>query len=90
MHTVIPRYEDEGMAWGMMAECKQPLVPAEPCYAVAEFLDPEFKEENVEIMVSMAVRLIFVVAALSAYICIRLSPLVVGCLICAYYTPIRL
>ncbi len=56
VRMVIPRYEDEGMAWGMMAECKQPLVPAEPCYAVAEFLDPEFKEENVEIMVSMAVK----------------------------------
>ena len=56
VRMVIPRYEDEGMAWGMMAECKQPLVPTEPCYAVAEFLDPEFKEENVEIMVSMAVK----------------------------------
>lgn len=56
VRMVIPRYEDEGMAWGMMAECKQPLTPAEPCYAVAEFLDPEFKEENVEIMVSMAVK----------------------------------
>ena len=56
VRMVIPRYEDEGMAWGMMAECKQPLAPAEPCYAVAEFLDPEFKEENVEIMVSMAVK----------------------------------
>ena len=56
VRMVIPRYEDEGMAWGMMAKCKQPLVPAEPCYAVAEFLDPEFKEENVEIMVSMAVK----------------------------------
>ncbi len=56
VHMIVPRYEDEGMAWGMMGECKEPLIPAEPCYAIAEFLDDEFKEENVEIIVSMAVK----------------------------------
>ena len=56
VHTIIPHYEDEGIAWGMMAECKEPLIPADPCYAIAEFLDSEFKEENVEIIVSMAVK----------------------------------
>ncbi len=56
VHMIIPKYEDEGMAWGMMAECKEPLVPADPCYAAAAFLDDEYKEENVEIMVSMAVK----------------------------------
>ena len=39
-----------------MGECKEPLVPDDPCYAIAEFLDDEFKEENVEIIVSMAVK----------------------------------
>ena len=56
VHMVIPRYEDEGMAWNMMGECKEPLIPADPCYAIAEFLDDEFKEENVEIVVSKAVK----------------------------------
>ena len=56
VHMIIPKYADEGMAWGMMAECKEPLVPADPCYAIAEFLDPEYKEQDVEIVVSMAVK----------------------------------
>ena len=56
VHMTVPHYEDEGMAWGMMMECKEPLIPADPCYAIAEFLDDEFKEENVEIIVSMAVK----------------------------------
>ncbi len=56
VHMIVPHYEDEGMAWGMMAECKEPLIPADPCYPIAEFLDDEFKEENVEIIVSMAVK----------------------------------
>ena len=56
VHMIIPKYEDEAAAWGMMAECAQPLVPADPCYAIAEFLDREYKEENVEIVVSMAVK----------------------------------
>lgn len=56
VHMVIPHYEDEGMAWNMMGECKEPLIPADPCYAIAEFPDDEYKEENVEIIVSMAVK----------------------------------
>ena len=56
VRMVVPRYEDEGMLWAMMTECKTPLIPAEPCMAAAEFLDKEFKEENVEIMVSMTVK----------------------------------
>ena len=56
VHMVVPHYEDEGMLWGMMAECKTPLIPADPCLAAAEFLDKEYKEENVEIVVSMAVK----------------------------------
>ncbi len=53
---IVPHYEDEGLLWGMMAECRTPLIPAEPCLAAAAFLDKEYKEENVEIQVSMTVR----------------------------------
>ena len=56
VQMVVPRYEDEGILWGMMAECKTPLIPADPCLAAAAFLDKEYKEENVEIMVSMTVK----------------------------------
>ena len=52
VHMVIPHYEDEGMAWAMMGECKN-MVPADPCLAAAEFLDKEYKEENAEIVVWM-------------------------------------
>ena len=54
VHMIVPRYEDEGIAWAKLREVKN-LVPAEPCYAIAEFLDDEFKEENVELIVSMSV-----------------------------------
>ena len=56
VHMIIPRYEDEGLAWAMMRECTEPLIPADPCYAAVEFLDAEYKEENVEIVASMAVK----------------------------------
>ena len=56
VHMIVPRYEDEAVAWSMMGECAQPLVPADPCYAAAEFLDDEYKEKDVEIIVSMAVK----------------------------------
>ena len=55
VQMVVPHYEDEGMLWNtMMSECKN-LVPAYPCLAAAEFLDPEYKEENVEIIAWMTV-----------------------------------
>ena len=56
VQMVVPHYEDEGKLWGMMAECKTPLIPADPCLAAAEFLDKEYKEENVEIKVWMTVK----------------------------------
>ena len=56
VHTVIPRYEDEGIAWDMMSECKKMLVPTDPCLAATEFLDKEYKEENVEIISWMTVK----------------------------------
>lgn len=45
VQMVIPRYEDEGMLWNMLAECRKPLIPADPCLSAAQFLDKEYKEE---------------------------------------------
>ena len=56
VHMVVPHYEDEGMLWAKMAEVKTPLIPADPCLAIAEFFDDEYKDENVEIEVSMTVK----------------------------------
>lgn len=56
VHTVIPHYEDEGLAWEMFRECQKPLLPTDPCLAAAEFLDEEYKEENVEIIAWMTVK----------------------------------
>ncbi len=56
VHTVIPHYEDEGMAWEMFRECQKPLVPSDPCLAATEFLDEEYMEENVEIIAWMTVK----------------------------------
>ena len=56
---VIPRYEDEGKLWNMLGECKTPLVPADPCLAAAVFMDKEYKEENVEVMIWMTVKGIY-------------------------------
>ena len=56
VQMVVPHYEDENILWGtMMGEC-QNLVPANPCLAAAEFLDDEYKEENVEIIAWMTVK----------------------------------
>ncbi len=56
VQMVVPHYEDEGMLWNaMMSECKT-IVPADPCLAAAEFLDDEYKEENVEIIAWMTVK----------------------------------
>ena len=56
VQMVVPRYEDEGMLWNtMMSECSN-LIPADPCLAAAEFLDDEYKENNVEIIAWMTVK----------------------------------
>ncbi len=56
IRMVIPAYAKEGMAWDMLKECGPELVPAEPFLAAAEFLDPEYKENNISIRCWMAVR----------------------------------
>ena len=52
VHMTIPRYEDEGMVWGIMAQetCRMNLAEADPCLCAVTFLDGEYKEENVELM----------------------------------------
>lgn len=54
----IPRYEDEGMIWGVL--CREtdhmPLIPDDPCCCTVTFLDNEYKETDVEIMASKSVK----------------------------------
>ena len=52
VQMIIPRYEEEGMVWGIMMEetCRMGLVEADPCLRAVTFLDGEYKEENVEVM----------------------------------------
>ena len=58
VHMVVPRYEDEGMIWGVLTEetCRMGLVEADPCLCAVSFLDGEYKEENVEMMAWKTVR----------------------------------
>jgi len=52
VQMTIPRYEDEGMVWGIMMEetGRMNLAEADPCLCAVTFLDGEYKEENVEVM----------------------------------------
>ena len=52
VHMTIPRYEEEGIIWGKMAEetCRMDLVEDDPCLCAVTYLDGEYKEENVEMM----------------------------------------
>lgn len=52
VHMTIPRYEDEGMIWGVLAQetAKMRLAEADPCLCAVTYLDREYKEENVEMM----------------------------------------
>ena len=52
IQMTIPRYEDEGMIWGKLAEetCRMNLVEDDPCLCAVTYLDGEYKEENVEMM----------------------------------------
>ena len=52
VHMTIPRYEDEGMVWGVLREetSRMKLTEADPCLCAAAYLDGEYKEEDVEIM----------------------------------------
>ena len=52
IRMTIPRYEDEGMIWGKLAEetCRMRLTEDDPCLCAVTYLDGEYKEENVEMM----------------------------------------
>ena len=52
LQMTLPRYEDEGMLWGRLAEetCRMKLMEADPCLCAVTYLDGEYKEENVEMM----------------------------------------
>ena len=52
IRMTIPRYEDEGIIWGKLAEetCRMNLVEDDPCLCAVTYLDGEYKEENVEMM----------------------------------------
>lgn len=58
VRKIIPRYEDEGMLWGiLMRETEQMnLIPDNPCYCCAVFHDKEYKEENVDVEVYKTVQ----------------------------------
>jgi len=58
VQMTVPGYADEGLLWTtMFAEtAATPLVQTDPCLVAAQFLDPEYKEENVEILAWMTVK----------------------------------
>ena len=52
VRMTIPRYEDEGMVWGVLTEetGRMQLAEADPCLCAVTFLDGEYREENVEVL----------------------------------------
>ena len=52
VQMTIPRYEDEGIIWGVLLQetARMHLVEADPCLCAVTYLDGEYKEENVEMM----------------------------------------
>lgn len=52
IRMTIPRYEEEGMIWGKLAEetGRMNLVEDDPCLCAVTYLDGEYREENVEMM----------------------------------------
>ena len=52
LHMTIPHYDDEGMVWQVLCEETEPLhmTEADPCLTAVEYLDDEYKEENVELI----------------------------------------
>ena len=58
VQMTIPRYEDEGMVWGVL--CGETdhmhLIPDDPCYCSVTFLDAEYKEHDVEVEAQKTVK----------------------------------
>ncbi len=58
VRLTVPRYEDEGRLWGILMQetVRMALKEADPCLCAVTFLDGEYKEENVELMVWKTVK----------------------------------
>lgn len=58
LRTVLPSYEAEGMAWGILMQETEPmaLVPDDPCLCSVVFYDSEYKESDVDIEIRKSVR----------------------------------
>lgn len=54
----IPRYEDEAQVWRVLCQETDhlPLIPSDPCYCCAAFLDGEFKERDVTVEAQKTVK----------------------------------
>ena len=52
VRMTIPRYEDEGLIWGVLTQetGRMDLTEDDPCLCAVTYLDGEYKEENVEMM----------------------------------------
>lgn len=58
VRMTIPRYEDEGLVWGVLCEETDDmnLIPDDPCLCSVTFLDGEFKERDVEVEAQKTVK----------------------------------
>lgn len=58
VRMTIPRYEEEGMVWGVMCEetDHMNLIPAEPCLCSVVFHDAEWKEADVDVEAQKTVK----------------------------------
>ena len=58
VRMTIPRYEAEGMVWGVLCEetARMNLIPADPCLCSVTFHDGEFKERDVDVEAQKTVR----------------------------------
>ena len=58
LRGILPDYSQEGELWRQMMEEAGPqnLQMADPCWSMAIFHDQEYKEENVEVEIQMAVK----------------------------------
>ena len=58
IRMTLPRYEDEGVIWGKLAEetWQMKLKEDDPCLCAVTYLDGEYKEENVDMMAWKTVR----------------------------------
>lgn len=58
VRMTIPRYEAEGMVWGVLCEetAGMNLIPADPCLCSVTFHDGEYKEADVDVEAQKTVK----------------------------------